>query len=113
MTEWKQIFNEAWRMERDYYYEPNMHGQDWNFMKQKYGKLVDKASCRQDLTFIIGEMIGELNTSHTYVYGGDPKRAAERVNVGMLGADYKTDLKNNLFQFKKIKLNVWDFSLYL
>ena len=102
MTEWKQIFNEAWRMERDYYYEPNMHGQDWNFMKQKYGKLVDKASCRQDLTFIIGEMIGELNTSHTYVYGGDPKRAAERVNVGMLGADYKTDLKNNLYQFKKI-----------
>jgi tricorn protease len=102
LREWKQIFNEAWRMERDYYYEPNMHGQDWNFIKQKYGNLVDKASCRQDLTFIIGEMIGELNTSHTYVYGGDSKRRADGVNVGMLGADYKVDLQNNLFQFKKI-----------
>lgn len=100
--EWTEIFNDAWRMERDYYYEPNMHGQDWNFMKQKYGKLVDKASCRQDLTFIIGELIGELNTSHTYVYGGDSKRNADRVNVGMLGADYKVDVQNNLYQFKKI-----------
>ena len=102
VKEWKQVFNDAWRMERDYYYEPNMHGQDWNFMKQKYGKLVGRASCRQDLTFIIGEMIGELNTSHTYVYGGDSKRNAERVNVGMLGADYKVDLTNNLYQFSKI-----------
>lgn len=102
IKEWKQIFNEAWRMERDYYYEPNMHGQDWTFLKQKYGKLVDRASCRQDLTFIIGELIGELNTSHTYVYGGDSKRNADRVNVGMLGADYKVDVQNNLYQFKKI-----------
>jgi tricorn protease len=89
-------------MERDYFYEPNMHGQDWNFIKQKYGKLADRASCRQDLTFIIGEMIGELNTSHTYVYGGDSKRKADAVNTGMLGADYKVDPQNNLFQFKKI-----------
>ena len=102
VREWKQIFNEAWRMERDYYYEPGMHGQDWNFMKQKYGKLVEKASCRADLTFIIGEMIGELNTSHTYVYGGDSKRKADQVNVGMLGADFTADLQNNLYRFKKI-----------
>jgi len=102
LREWKQIFNEAWRMERDYYYEPNMHGLDWNFIRQKYGKLADRASCRQDLTFIIGEMIGELNTSHTYVYSGDSKRKAETVNVGMLGADYKVDPQSNLFQFKKI-----------
>jgi tricorn protease len=102
VKEWKQIFNEAWRMERDYYYESNMHGQDWNFIKQKYGKLADKASCRQDLTFIIGEMIGELNTSHTYVYGGDSKRRADAVNVGMLGADFKADLQNNRYQFRKI-----------
>ncbi len=102
VREWKQIFNEAWRMERDYYYEPGMHGLDWNFMKQKYGKFVDKASCRQDLTFIIGEMIGELNTSHTYVYGGDARRKADPVTTGMLGADYSADLQNNLYRFKKI-----------
>jgi len=102
VSEWRQIFNEAWRMERDYYYEPGMHGQDWNFMKEKYGKLVDRASCRQDLTFIIGEMIAELNTSHTYVYGGDSKRRAEPVNIGMLGADYSIDKQTNLYRFTKI-----------
>ncbi len=102
VSEWKQIFNEAWRMERDYYYEPGMHGQDWPAMKQKYEKLADRATCRQDLTFIIGEMIAELNTSHTYVYGGDSKRRADQVNVGMLGADYSVDSQNNLYRFAKI-----------
>ncbi len=102
VSEWKQIFNEAWRMERDYYYEPGMHGQDWNALREKYARLADRASCRQDLTFIIGEMIAELNTSHTYVYGGDSKRSAERVNVGMLGADYSPDKKANLYRFSKI-----------
>jgi tricorn protease len=102
VSEWKQIFNEAWRMERDYYYEPGMHGQDWPAMKQKYEKLADRASCRNDLTFIIGEMIAELNTSHTYVYGGDSKRRAEPVNTGMLGADYSVDKQNNLYRFSKI-----------
>jgi tricorn protease len=89
-------------MERDYYYEPGMHGQDWPAMKQKYEKLADRASCRNDLTFIIGEMIAELNTSHTYVYGGDSKRRAEPVNTGMLGADYSVDKQNNLYRFSKI-----------
>jgi tricorn protease len=102
MDEWKQIFNEAWRLERDYYYEPNMHGLDWNAMKIKYGSLIDRASCRSDVGFIIGELIGELNTSHTYVYGGDSKRKGDRVNVGMLGVDWKIDNANNLYQFAKI-----------
>ncbi len=102
VSEWKQIFNEAWRMERDYYYEPGMHGQDWPAARQKYEKLADRATCRQDLTFIIGEMIAELNTSHTYVSGGDIKRRSDPVNVGMLGADYTVDKQNNLYRFSKI-----------
>jgi tricorn protease len=102
VSEWKQIFNEAWRMERDYYYEPGMHGQDWPAVRQKYGILADRATCRQDLTFIIGEMIAELNTSHTYVYGGDSRRRPESVSTGMLGADYSVDTRNNLYRFKKI-----------
>jgi tricorn protease len=102
IAEWKQIFNEAWRMERDFYYDPNMHGIDWAAMKEKYGRLLPYASCRQDIRFIVGELIGELNTSHTYVYGGDRKRRAERVNVGMLGADWEIDKASNRYRFKKI-----------
>jgi tricorn protease len=100
--EWKQIFNEAWRMERDFYYEPNLHGVDWNRMKEKYGKLLESACCRQDIRFIVGELIGELNTSHTYVYGGDLRRKAEEVNVGMLGVDWTIDKSSNRYRFAKI-----------
>lgn len=107
--EWVQIFNEAWRMERDFYYEPNMHGIDWDAMKVKYGRLIAAASCRQDVQFVIGEMIGELNTSHTYVYGGDRKRTPEQVSTGMLGADYSIDEENNRYRFERI-LDVGDWS---
>jgi len=102
LAEWKQIFNEAWRMERDCYYEPNMHGIDWPAMKEKYGRLLNRATCRQDVRYLIGELIGELNTSHTYVWGGDDKRKAVYVNVGLLGADYSIDKKNNRYRFSKI-----------
>ncbi len=99
-AEWKQIYNEAWRMERDFYYDPNMHGLDWPAMREKYGKLLPYASCREDVRYLIGELIGELNTSHTYIFGGDEKREAERVNVGMLGAEYEVD--QNRYRFSKI-----------
>ncbi len=106
--EWRQIFNEAWRMERDFYYEPNMHGLDWAAMHGKYGKLLPYASCRQDVGYLIGELIGELNTSHTYVFGGDTQRTADRVNVGMLGADFEIDAANGRYRFKKIySVNGW------
>jgi tricorn protease len=101
-AEWKQIFQEAWRLERDFYYEPDMHGLDWPAMKDKYAPLMDYASCRSDVQYIIGEMIGELNTSHTYVYPGDQRRRAETLNVGMLGVDWEIDKNNNLYRFKKI-----------
>ena len=101
-AEWRQIFNEAWRMERDFYYEPNMHGLDWDATREKYGQLLQYASCRQDVQYIVGELIGELNTSHTYVFGGDRLRKADRVNVGMLGADWETDKANNRYRLKKI-----------
>ena len=100
--EWQQIYQEAWRMERDYYYEPDMHGVDWDQMREKYAKLLPKATSREDVRYIIGELIGELNTSHTYVFGGDRKRRAESVNVGMLGADYTLDEKANRYRFEKI-----------
>ncbi len=108
--EWAQIFNEAWRLERDFYYDPNMQGIDWPAMRVKYGRLLPFASCRQDLTYIIGEMIGELNTSHTYVYSGDSRRAAERVNIGLLGVDWEVDSEANRYRFARI-LDVADWTL--
>ncbi|UCG50803.1 MAG: PD40 domain-containing protein [Candidatus Latescibacterota bacterium] len=102
LAEWRQIYNEAWRLERDFYYEPEMHGLDWDAMKKKYGRLLPHVSCRQDMRYLVGELIGELNTSHTYVYGGDRRRRADRVNVGMLGVDWEVDAKNNRYRFKKI-----------
>ena len=100
--EWRQIYHEAWRMERDFYYEPDMHGVDWEKMKEKYARLLPKATSREDVRYIIGELIGELNTSHTYVSGGDRERQAESVNVGMLGADYTIDAESNRYRFEKI-----------
>ncbi|HKJ67744.1 MAG TPA: S41 family peptidase, partial [bacterium] len=100
--EWRQIFHEAWRMERDFYYEPNMHGVDWLAMREKYGSLLPYAASRSDVVYLIGEMIAELSTSHTYVWGGDEKREAEDVNVGMLGVDWQVDSRNYRYQFKKI-----------
>ncbi len=87
--EWRQIFDDAWRFERDFYYEPHMHGLDWPAMREKYGRLLERATCRQDVQFVIGELIGELSTSHTYVYGGDRRRQAEQIDVGLLGADWE------------------------
>lgn len=102
VKEWKAVFNEAWRMERDFYYEENMHGLDWDFMHAKYAPLIDIASCRTDVAYIIGELVGELNSSHTYVMGGRNNRTAPRVSVGMLGVNWKIDTKNNRYQFEKI-----------
>ncbi|MBP2680633.1 MAG: tricorn protease, partial [Candidatus Krumholzibacteriota bacterium] len=102
LAEWTQIFNEAWRMERDFYYEPGMHGIDWNAVREKYARILARASCRQDVHYLIGEMIGELNTSHTYVFGGERRREADRVNVGMLGVDWRADDNTNRYRFARI-----------
>ncbi len=102
LKEWKQIFWEAWRMERDFFYDSSMHGLDWKAIGDKYGGLLPYISCRQDLEYLIGEMIAELSTSHTYVYAGYHRREAERVNVGMLGVDWEVDESNKLYRFKII-----------
>jgi len=104
--EWQQIFNDTWRFERDLFYDTNMHGVDWGAMRQLYGSLVKDATTREDINFIIGELIGELNASHTYRGGGDTERG-KRKNVGYLGIDW--GVQNGKFQIAKIiKGAPWD-----
>ncbi|MEO5895106.1 MAG: PDZ domain-containing protein [Vicinamibacterales bacterium] len=87
-AEWKQMIEDVYRFYRDYFYDPGMHGLDWTATKVRYAKLLDDAVTRWDVDFIIGELIGELNASHTY-YGGGDKEAAPARNVGMLGIDWE------------------------
>ncbi len=89
-AEWQHIFDEAWRQMRDFFYVENMHGVDWPAMKEKYGALLPYVKHRADLTYIIGEMIGELNIGHAYVAGGDFEKP-ERINQGLLGAKVSKD----------------------
>jgi tricorn protease len=100
-AEWKEMFNEVWRQERDYFFEPSMNGVDWQKIKDKYAQLLPYAADRYSLTYIMGEMIGELSNSHTYVGGGELPEI-QKVNVGLLGADYEVDAASGMYRFKKI-----------
>ncbi len=77
-AEWKQLFADAYRFERDYFYDPGMHGVDWTAMRAQYGKLLEDAVTRWDVNFVLGELIAELNSSHTYRGGGDEEEGPER-----------------------------------
>jgi tricorn protease len=110
-AEWKQIFNESWRQMRDFFYAPNMHGLDWPSVRAKYAPLIEHVNHRADLTYVIGEMIGELNAGHSYVGGGDlPK--VPRVSMGLLGARLERDASTKFFKITRIlKGQNWDPSL--
>ncbi len=84
--EWEQIYNETWRQMRDFFYAPNMHGVDWEAMREKYRPLVGHVNNRLDLTYVLGELVGELNVGHAYVGGGDVPEV-ERIPMGLLGAE--------------------------
>jgi tricorn protease len=89
-AEWNQIFRESWRQMKYFFYDANMHGYDWNAIGDRYAQLVPYVRHRKDLTYVIGEMIGELDAGHAYVSGGDmPKVKA--MPIGLLGADYEWD----------------------
>jgi tricorn protease len=106
VAEWKELFNDAWRLERDYFYDPNMHGVNWNTVKERYSKMLEGAITREEVDFIIGEMIGELNASHTYHGGGDVERPNNK-NVGYLGVDWQAD--GNFYKIKTIiRGAAWD-----
>ncbi|HVZ95706.1 MAG TPA: PDZ domain-containing protein [Chitinophagaceae bacterium] len=106
MEEWKQILTDAWRIERDYFYDPSMHGVNWDEVKERYLKMLSGAGSRDELNYIIGEMLGELSSSHTYKGGGDLEKA-KREDVGYLGVNYEP--AGNFYKIKNIiKGASWD-----
>ncbi|MBX3475864.1 MAG: PD40 domain-containing protein [Planctomycetes bacterium] len=88
VAEWRQIFAEGWRLQRDYFYDPRLHKVDWPAVKAQYQALLNQCVTRWDVNVVLGEMIGELNASHTYRSGGD-EEAPVSVNVGLLGCDFE------------------------
>ncbi|MGD2086277.1 MAG: PDZ domain-containing protein [Candidatus Aminicenantes bacterium] len=101
VKEWQQIYDEGWRIFRDWFYASNMHGLDWQKMKKKYGELLPYVSHRADLDYIFGELVAELNVGHAYVRYGDFKKV-KRMDTGLLGAELKADEKTGRYQIVKI-----------
>jgi tricorn protease len=106
-AEWAQIYNESWRQMQYFFYDSNMHGVDWKLINKKYSPLLPFVNNRNDLNYIIGEMIGELNVGHAYVGGGD-KKEANRINLGLLGAKLSKDVSGYYKIDKILKGENWN-----
>lgn len=100
-AEWKQIFDESWRVTRDGFYVENMHGADWDHVYEKYAQMLPYVNHRDDLTYLIGEMLGELNVGHAYITSGESP-AIPRIQTGLLGARYSKDSRTGAFRIEKI-----------
>jgi tricorn protease len=99
--EWQQMLHEAWRLQRDFFYDPKMHGVDWEGVWKQYGSLADRIASRGDLADCLGEMFGELNVGHAYHGGGDI-RQGKKVGTGLLAADLNYDPNTGCWQIQKI-----------
>ena len=99
-AEWEQIFNEAWRINRDFFYDPNMHGADWPAMREKYAPFLPHLATRADLNRVIMWMSSELSVGHHRVGGGDFLYAPDTIPGGLLGADYEID--RGRYRFAKV-----------
>ncbi|HUJ21145.1 MAG TPA: PDZ domain-containing protein [Bryobacteraceae bacterium] len=98
-AEWKQIYHEVWRIERDFFYDPNYHGLDLKAAEKQYEPYAAKVSSRRDLNYIFTEMLGEMTVGHMFVGGGDSPEV-KKVQTGLLGADYK--IENGRYRFARI-----------
>ena len=99
-SEWPRMFEEAWRINRDYFYDPNMHGVDWKAMREKYAQFLPHAAVRADVTRIIQWMCSELSVGHHRGGGGDTLAEVRTVPGGLLGADYT--IENGRYRFAKV-----------
>lgn len=100
-AEWPEIFDEAWRVNRDYFYDPGMHGNNWEAVKKKYAVFIPQLACRDDLNLVIQWMCSELGVGHHRITdGGDKLYQPLNIKGGLLGADYI--ISNNRYKIKKI-----------
>jgi tricorn protease len=110
-AEWNEIYEECWRQMKYFFYAPNMAGVDWDALRLRYKPLADAVNHRDDLTYIIGELIGELATGHTYVGGGDVPEPP-KVKTGLLGARVEREPKSGYYRIVKIcRGQNWDRTL--
>ncbi|MDX2218227.1 MAG: PDZ domain-containing protein [Burkholderiales bacterium] len=99
-AEWTQIFHEAWRINRDYFYDPAMHGANWPALRQKYAALLPELGTRNDLFRVVRWMLSELVVGHSYQQPGENFNEVKTVPGGLLGADY--EVANGRYRFKKV-----------
>ncbi len=98
-AEWKQMYEETWRIERDFFYDPHFHGLDLKAASAFYRAWVSSLSCRSDLNYLFEEMLGNINVGHMFVSGGT-QPDVPKIKVGLLGADYK--IENGRYRFAKV-----------
>ncbi len=100
-AEWNQIYFEAWRQMRDFFFSPTMNGVDWKAQRDKYAALLPFVNHRNDLTYLLGELIGELNNGHSYVGGGE-RPETPRIKLGLLGAELSRDAASKAYRIDRI-----------
>ncbi len=100
--EWAEMFENAWRLERDLFYSPLMNGQDWRGVRDSYAKLLPLCGSREDLNYLIGQMLGEMGNSHTYVGGGDDGDTTPPSRSALLGVDWALDATSGRYRFATI-----------
>ena len=98
-AEWKQMFNEVWRIERDFLYDPHLHGVDIGAMKRRYEPFLARLGSRDDLNYLFEQMLGEINVGHMFVFGGNIPEV-KPIRVGLLGADYS--IENGRYRFAHV-----------
>ena len=100
--EWRQMFAEAWRLERDYFYDRGMHGLDWPAVRKKYEPLLPRVTDRDELDDLIAQMVSELSALHTFVVAGDVRKAPDQVSPGRLGAALVRDAKAGGYRVERV-----------
>jgi tricorn protease len=98
-AEWKQMYREVWRIQRDFFYDPNLHGANINALSEAYQPFVDRLMSRADLNYLFADMLGDITAQHVYIRGGY-RPAVKQISGGLLGADYR--IENNRYRFARV-----------